>query len=313
MNEFPQRSRIGVSKVVNRWATLNVNHEYRNGASLEAHTTTAGVQLTPWTGGSVTIGSDVMTQDSSRRLGATVGLDQKIKFDEKWTGSVGVTHHAVVAGSGDLGQVIPDAAVSPIELSEDFTSAYIGLGYRTQWTAGSARIETRLNEQEDAYIASGSVSREVSETFSVAGTARLQLTQPEDLGAGETDEVSGDLKVGFAWRPRVEGPVVLNRLDVEYDRSRFGDTTTKVVNNLAANSYVGDRTQVAAHYGVKYVESEFGGIKVSDWTHLLGGEARFDVTERIDLGIHGSILYVPGSGTKEYCLLYTSPSPRDRG
>jgi len=300
VNEFPQRSTVGISKVVNRWATVSVNHEYRNGASLESHTTTAGVQLTPWTGGSVTIGSDVMTQDSSRRLGATVGLDQKIKIDENWTGSVGVTHHAVVAGSGELGQILPDAAVSPIELSEDFTSAYIGLGYRTQWTAGSGRIETRLNEQEDAYIASGSISREVSETFSVAGTARLQLTQPEDLGVGETDEVTGDLKVGFAWRPRVEGPVVLNRLDVAYDRSRFGDTTTRVVNNLAANTYVGDRTQVAAHYGVKYVQSEFGGIKVSDWTHLLGGEARFDVTERIDLGIHGSILYVPGSGTKEY-------------
>ena len=33
---------------------------------------------------------------------------------------------------------------------------------------------------------------------------------------------------------------------------------------------------------------------------MVGAEARFDVTKRIDLGIHGSILYVPGSGTTEY-------------
>ena len=300
VNEFPQRSTLGVSKVVNRWAIVSVTHEYRNGRSLESHITTAGVRVTPWTGGSITLGSDVQTQDSSRRLGATVGLDQQVKIDENWTGSVGVTHHAVVAGSGELGQVLPDAAISPIEVSEDFTSAYLGLGYRTSVTAGSGRIETRLTEQEDTYIASGSISREVSETFSVAGTARLQLTQPEDLGAGETDEVIGNLKVGFAWRPRVEGPVVLNRLDLKYDRSRFGDETTRIVNNFAANTNIGDRTQLAGHYGVKYVRSEFGGIAVSGFTHLVGAEARFDVTQRIDLGIHGSILYVPGSGTKEY-------------
>ena len=300
INEFPQRSTIGVSKVWNRWATVVVTHEYRNGNDLESHITTAGVKLNPWTGGIVTFGSDVQTQDSSRRLGATVGLDQQVKFNENWTGSVGITHHAVVAGSGELGQILPDVAVSPIEISEDFTSAYLGLGYRTAVTAGSGRIETRLTEAEDTYIASGSISREVSETFSVAGTARLQLTQPEDLGVGESDEVIGNLRAGFAWRPRVEGPVILNRLDLKYDRSRFGETTTKVVNNLAANTNIGDRTQLAGHYGVKYVRSEFGGIDVSGFTHLVGAEARFDVTKRIDLGIHGSILYVPGSGTTEY-------------
>jgi len=256
--------------------------------------------LTPWTGGSVTLGSDLQTQDSSRRIGGTVGLDQQFKINENWSGSVGITHHAVAEGSGLLEQILPDAAVSPIELNEDYTSAYLGVGYRTDVTAGSGRIETRQTEQEDTYVASGSISREVSETFSVAGTARLQLTQLERLGASETDEVKGKLKLGLAWRPRVEGPVILNRLDLKFDRSRFGNETTKIVNNLAANAHIGDRTQVAGHYGVKFVDSEFGGIDVSGWTHLVGAEARFDVTERIDLGLHGSILYVPGSGTKEY-------------
>jgi len=300
VNEFPQRSTLSVSKVINHWATLNVSHEYRNSRSLESHITTAGVRLTPWTGGSVTLGSDLQTQDSSRRIGGTVGLDQQFKINENWSGSVGITHHAVAEGSGLLEQILPDAAVSPIELNEDYTSAYLGVGYRTDVTAGSGRIETRQTEQEDTYVASGSISREVSETFSVAGTARLQLTQLERLGASETDEVKGKLKLGLAWRPRVEGPVILNRLDLKFDRSRFGNETTKIVNNLAANAHIGDRTQVAGHYGVKFVDSEFGGIDVSGWTHLVGVEARFDVTERIDLGLHGSILYVPGSGTKEY-------------
>ena len=104
----------------------------------------------------------------------------------------------------------------------------------------------------------------------------------------------------MAWRPRVEGPVVLNRLDLKYDRARNGETTSKIINNFAANTHIGDRTQVAGHYGVKYVRTEFGGTKYDGWTHLLGAEARFDVTKHIDLGVHGSVLYIPGSGTKQF-------------
>jgi len=301
VNDFPQRSTVKVSKVVNRWATVNVTHEYRTSDTLDSHITSAGVALTPWTGGSVTVGSDMQTQDSSRRLGATVGLDQQIKLDDNWTASVGLTNHTVLNDSAPLRQIVPDIAVSPIEANEDYTSAYLGVGYRSEHTAGSMRAETRLTEFEDTHTLSSSLSREVSERLSIAGASRVQMIQPTDLAAGETDVVKGHAKLGLAWRPRVEeGPVILNRLDLKYDRSRFGEKTTKIINNFSANTYIGDRTQVAGHYGVKYVKSDFGGIPYSGWTHLLGAEARFDVTEHIDLGIHGSILYIPGSGTKQY-------------
>jgi len=297
---FPQRTTLGVTKVINRWATVNVTHEYRDGAELESHITSAGIQLTPWTGGTVTFGSDVQTQDSSRRLGATVGLDQQVKIDDNWSASVGFTNHTVLDGNVLLAEVLPDEVESPLELNEDYTSAYAGIGYRSQWTAGSVRLETRLADGEDTHTMSASVSRELSEKFSVAGTSRVQVGQPDDLATGEGDTVKGHVKLGMAWRPRVEGPVVLNRLDLKYDRSRLGETTTKVVNNLAANTNIGDRTQVAGHYGVKYVHSEFGGTSYAGWTHLLGAEARVDVTRHIDLGVHGSILHVPGNGTTEY-------------
>ena len=300
VNEFPQRTTVGVSKVINRWATVNVTHEYRNGDDIRSNITAAGVQLTPWTGGSVTLGSDLQTQDSSRRLGATVGLDQTIKINDNWVASVGFTNQTVLNEDAPLGQIIADDAVSPLELSEDYTSGYIGAGYRSQWTSASVRFETRLAEGGDTHTASASVSRELSETFSVAGTSRVQYGRPDNLGDDENDTLNADARLGLAWRPRVEGPVVLNRLDLQFDRTRFGDSTTKVVNNFAANSNIGDRTQVAGHYGVKYVKTEFGGTKYSGWTHLLGAEARFDVTKHVDLGIHGSILYVPGSGTTEY-------------
>ena len=119
-----------------------------------------------------------------------------------------------------------------------------------------------------------------------------------NLPAGRATRIDG--RAGIAWRPRDEGTTVLNRFDVSFEKAVSGDKTMKVVNNLAANKMVTDRWQLAANYGVKYIETNFGGESYSGVTHLAGAETRFDVTERIDLGLNGSVLYSPGSDTVSY-------------
>ena len=51
-----------------------------------------------------------------------------------------------------------------------------------------------------------------------------------------------------------------------------------------------DRLQATANYGVKHVSTEIADQTLKSWTHLIGAEARFDVTEKIDLGLRGSYL-----------------------
>ena len=76
--------------------------------------------------------------------------------------------------------------------------------------------------------------------------------------------------------------------------------TTKLVNNFSANSQVSDRWQLAGHYGVKYVSTDLGGNTYNSMTHLVGGETRFDITERIDIGLHGSALLAEDSTQYAY-------------
>ena len=61
-----------------------------------------------------------------------------------------------------------------------------------------------------------------------------------------------------------------------------------------------DRLQATANYGVKHVSTEIGGQKLKSWNHLLGGEARFDVTEKIDIGLRGSYLTSDGTNSAQY-------------
>ena len=56
------------------------------------------------------------------------------------------------------------------------------------------------------------------------------------------------------------------------------------------NTQVTDRWQLATHYGIKYVETEIAGLELKSITHLLGGETRFDISEKIDIGLHAQML-----------------------
>ena len=109
-----------------------------------------------------------------------------------------------------------------------------------------------------------------------------------------------DIRLGGAWRPRDEDTIVFDRLDVSHRHNERGERETKIVNNLAVNTQVTDRLQATANYGVKNVRTEIAGQQLESWNHLVGGEARFDVTERIDIGLRGSLLASQGTNTLEY-------------
>ena len=63
---------------------------------------------------------------------------------------------------------------------------------------------------------------------------------------------------------------------------------------------VADNWQLSSNYGVKYVRADIAGEKHTSWNHLLGAETRFDLTEKIDLGLRGQVLHSPTTNTSEY-------------
>jgi len=94
--------------------------------------------------------------------------------------------------------------------------------------------------------------------------------------------------------------VIFDRLDFIHERNNQGETQTKIVNNLAMNTMIADNWQLSTNYGAKHVRADVAGQKLSNWSHLVGAETRFDVTEKIDLGLRGQVLTSGALGTKEY-------------
>ena len=293
----PQRTTIGIDKVIKDKVTVSVRHEMLNGADTKSNNTVLGVSTSPWVGTTITANSDLLTNDSGRRLGATVGLDQQVQISENWSASAGMRNRNVLDQKGTYVEVAPDAAVSPLETNEDFTSAYIGAAYRNDVMSGSARLEGRKSGIGDTVTASAGIARELSEELSLAGSARALFNNPKDQSQN-TSQL--DIRLGGAWRPRGEDTIIFDRFDVSHDKNAQGETETKIVNNFAVNQMITDRWQATANYGVKHVSTQIAGKKLKSWNHLLGGETRFDVTEKIDIGLRGSYMTSNGTNSAQY-------------
>lgn len=302
---YPQRTVLGIDKALTPDASFSLRHEIIDGTNASGQNTVLGVNYTPWSGTSITAQSDMLTQDSAKRVGATVGVDQQWQLNEKWSASVGVSQRKNLSQSGTVNEIVSDDVLSPVQSAnpDEYMSIYAGIGYRTDIMSGSTRVEWRDDEATDVFTGAAGVARELSETLSVAAKARTQMTQNHsefDDIIGETRSSRTDLRAGIAWRPRDEDTVIFDRLDVSHQKDVDGAETTKIVNNFAANTMINDRTQATWNYGLKLTDTSFDNTSYSSTSHLLGGELRFDVTERIDLGLHGSMLTTDDGSSRSY-------------
>lgn len=297
VSAFPTRTTLGVDKSVTDRATLSLRHDIISGETSDAQNTTFGLSMSPWNGTTVTAASDLLTNDLGRRLGGTVGLDQQVQVNDKWSASAGMRSYNVLDESGEYIEVAPDAAISPVESNEDFFSAYGGIGYRDDVMSASARLEGRDSRDTKTLIGTASVARELTEELSLAGALRGFAT---DNKATDGRSTRMEARLGTAWRPRGEDTIIFNRFDVLTEKDEDGSRRTKLVNNIAANTMVADNWQLTGNYGVKHVREDLAGQSLKSWNHLLGAETRFDVTEKIDLGFRAQFMHSSSLDTMSY-------------
>ncbi len=297
---FPQRTSLGLNKTIGRRATLSVRHEITDGTNASGENTVAGITWAPLSGTELRAATDMITQDNARRIGATVGVDQTWQINQAWTVGTGLARRANVDDEEIPLDVTADDAVSPLEdgvrsalsESEAYSSGYFGVGYRSDKMAASGRVELRDSASGERLVATLGGAREITEKLSFSAIARHQNQALSDQGNREQT----DVRIGSAWRSRGEGLIVLNRFDLGHSKDDTTGHRTKVVNNLAVNAMVTDRTQVSAYHGIKHVETNTNGAKAKGFTHLIGGEVRHDITPKIDVGLHGT--WTSGEATK---------------
>ena len=297
---FPQRTRIGLNQRIVNGVTLNVSHEIQNGENASSANTIVGVTAQPWTGSTITASTDVVTQDAGQNIGATLGVDQFVQFNKNWSGSLGVTRRQQLDSDGavdPVDDIVPDNALSPLEIDENFTSVYVGAGYRDASTNGSVRFETRKSDSGQRYTTSLGAARELSEELSFAGAARIE----QENNDASPDRKSIDARLGVSFRPRGQaGLIAFNRFDIKAEETDGEFKSWKAINNLAVNAQVTERAQISVNHGFKYSSFVADGFTNNGVTQLLGFEGRYDITKNIDIGLQATALYSHNAGTLEY-------------
>ena len=287
---YAQRTALGVEQRIFGDAVLSVRHEVRQQGEGETANTVVALKGEPWAGARVSVSGDQITQDSGARLGATFGVDQQVAITDKLTATLGATRRVELDNDGVVepaGDVLRDAAVSPLEAGAEFLSVTAGLGFRAEATLASVRAEVREDARGKRMVQTLGVAREVSEVLSVGGAVRAQQF---DAAEGGTDADTVTARIGAAYRPRGEGLVVLQRLDLE----RFDTETeerSRLVHTLAATNEIGERAELSLTHAVRHVAYAAEGIDASVLTQFGAAELRYDVTERVDVGFRATATY----------------------
>jgi len=175
----------------------------------------------------------------------------------------------------------------------------VGATYRKEkWTWWN-RLETRHSDSEDKYGVSTSVVGEPQDGIAVSAKALAFISE----STGGTRRSDGNIRLGMAYRPTSSRWIVLNRLDFYFDRedsSTSESDSYRIVNNLHANFRLSRKLQMSFYYGLKYVRDNYDGTSYSGFTDLITFETRYNINQRWDVGLHGSMLHSWNSGTLEY-------------
>lgn len=281
---YPTRTTLGADYKLTEKASLFGQQEFTEGNNTRTNATRAGVKLNPWEGGALNTSAERNQTENVDRMFALFGLKQTLKLSERWTVDGGVERSQTLRQRYLFNVNTPAASGS----SEDFTAVSLGADYKERDWGWNGRVEVRDASSQDKW---GVVTSFTGEPRQGWGTsARLQLF---DTVGGGTRTLNGDLRFGLVYRPQHTRWILLDRLDFLVDRQQGAGSSSdnrRVVNNLAAN-FRERRLQASLQYGAKYVSETIDGAQYGGYTDLMGAEARYDLTEKWDLGARATLLH----------------------
>ncbi|MBK0391631.1 DUF11 domain-containing protein [Ramlibacter algicola] len=322
---YPDRLVLGADYKVTPGTTLTAQHELAQGEGVRIMTTSVGLRTHAWEGAEVkgSVGSQG-TLDADR-LYASMGLVQRLRLNDQWTADAGIEQTRTLRGnvpadplgtgqipaSGVVRANSPAASIpsgtAPASgyglVAADFTAITTGLAYRNGDWSGSGRVEWRTSDIDKKLNLLLGAQRRLADGDTVA--AGLQWTGQRAVLEGTTNRLLG--RLSYAHRPDQGSWMWLDRLEYVQESTQGGTLagqlfTRKLINNFNANWKANARTQVAVQYSAKYVREMLQDFTASGYTDLAGIEARYDVTPKIDVGLHAGVLHSWATQTRSYHL-----------
>jgi len=284
--DYPTRTIIGADYNLNKTATLFAAQEFTQGENADTETTRIGIKSSPWTGGE--IGSTVEQQytENGARVFSVIGLKQAWQVSKKLSIDTSLDRSKTLKHQ-DNSQFNTNVPAS--SGGTDFTAVSVGSTYRAEKWSWTGRLEIRDSKTEEKFGIFTGIYGEVREGMGLAVSMQAFKTESSP-GA---DRTTGNLRFSLAYRPKQTKWIVLDRLDYIFDKqkgSTFDYTNWRIINNMNAN-YKFSLTQISLQYGSKYVNETIDSTDYSGYTDLTGLEGRYDITEKWDIGIRGSVLH----------------------
>ena len=286
--DFPTRTIMGADFKLIEAATVFAQQEITSGSNSKTNTTRVGVKSTPWEGAAVNSSVEQDMNENGSRMFSLFGLRQTLKLTEKWSVDGGVERSQTLKNNYKFKLATPPVSGNS-STAEDFTAVSVGSNYREKGWNWDGRVEVRSAKSEERW--GFTTSYVASQLENMAWSSRLQFYNSNATALTRT---AGDLRFGFVYRPPVTRWILLDRLDILYNRERggtFSMDNRRVVNNLNANYKPDSRTQISLQYGAKYVFETIDSKDYSGYTDLTGIEGRYDLTKDWDIGVAGRILH----------------------
>lgn len=292
--DYPRRVLGGADYQLTQKVNVFANQEFTWGHERKTQDTRVGVKATPWQGG--TVSSDVShgSNEYGPRTVAHAGLFQTIEINGHWSADFGLDRSETIRGQSPQENIFdPTKPLSSGSIDDDYTAVSAGVGYRDavwQWTN---RAEYRHGNEADKYNYLTGLSKKLNDTDTLLARF-LHFDQRYDNGNVSR---SSEVDLSYVRRPLNDSWYLLNRTSFIYDEDieRQSDAPYSLkghrwVNNTVANWTWRERHQLSAQYGARYVLDTIDQERYSGYSDLIGGEYRYDITQRFDIGVRGSTL-----------------------
>ena len=290
--DFPDRLVLGADYKLTEKTSAFAEHEFAWNSEYKSNMTRIGMRTQPWVGGEAkaSIGNEV--GNDGNRTFANYGLVHKWQINDHWQSDFGLDRSQTIADKtvNALNTNVPLASGNASgNNTGDFTAVSAGVGYTQDSFSSNARVEVRNAKTEDKINVVLGAQRALSKGEAMAAG----LTYTDSQSDNRTSNSKFDLRFSYAYRPLTARWTLLDRLD--FIGENINDATTssrarKLVNNLNANYIPNRRTQLSLQYGAKYVVDTIDGDEYKGYTDIAAAELRYDLSNRWDVGVHGSIL-----------------------
>lgn len=328
--DFPAKHRVGARFAITPAVALVGSYEIARGDTIKADTARIGVDVKPWAGARIVAAANRQTiGEYGPRSFADYGLAQSVPIGKRWT--VDFT----LDGSKTLGGIDPARVLNPSQpvatggiigtdgtLSEDFTAVTAGATYRGDRWSWNGRAEYRGGDRSTRYGLITSALRQLGEGQAIGGT--FSWFRAEDKAGPKTETTV--LAVSWARRPDDSRFAWLQKLELRSDIVRnavqglpgpiggapllvSGDATSRrIINSFSLNwsptvksegRYLG-RSEIAVFWGSRYVFDRIGADDISGWSNLVGLDARWDLSQTLDVGLSGTVRESAGGRAVSY-------------